>query len=133
VEVRSLSGDARHTTRIESVVPTSDPLNPVLIAHTHLPSNAAWRPGMGVGGSVAVGGVSVPLAVKTKALQPFRDFTVVYARVGDTYEVRMLELGRRTPEWTEVLDGLSPGEVYVTDNAYLIRADVEKSGASHDH
>lgn len=133
VEVRSLSGDARHTTRIESVVPTSDPLNPVLIAHTHLPSNGAWRPGMGVGGSVAVGGISVPLAVKTKALQPFRDFTVVYARVGDTYEVRMLELGRRTPEWTEVLDGLSPGEVYVTDNAYLIRADVEKSGASHDH
>jgi cobalt-zinc-cadmium efflux system membrane fusion protein len=45
----------------------------------------------------------------------------------------MLELGRRTPEWTEVLGGLAPGEQYVSDNAFLIRADIEKSGASHDH
>lgn len=133
VEVRSLSSDARLTNSVEALVPTSDPLNPILIAHTHLPPNDAWRPGLGVGGRVVVGGVSVPLAVRTKALQPFRDFTVVYARVGDTYEVRMLDLGRRTPEWTEVLGGLSPGEVYVIDNAFLIRADVEKSGASHDH
>jgi cobalt-zinc-cadmium efflux system membrane fusion protein len=133
VEVRSLSGEARQMTSVEALVPTADPMNPVLIAHTHLSPSPAWRPGMGVSGSVVVGGSQVPLAVRTKALQRFRDFTVVYARVGDTYEVRMLELGRRTPEWTEVLGGLSPGEVYVTDNAFLIRADVEKSGASHDH
>lgn len=133
VEVRSLSGDAKQVTTVEALVPTSDPMNPVLIAHTHLAPNPSWRPGMGVSGTVTVGGLQAPLAVRTRALQRFRDFTVVYARVGDTYEVRMLELGRRTPEWTEVLGGLSPGEVYVTDNAFLIRADVEKSGASHDH
>lgn len=133
VEIRSLSRDAQQVTSVEALVPTSDPLNPVLIAHTHLRPGDAWRPGMGVGGRVVVGGARVPLAVRTKALQPFRDFTVVYVRVGDTYEVRMLELGRRTPEWTEVLGGLQPGDVYVTDNAFLIRADVEKSGASHDH
>ena len=65
--------------------------------------------------------------------QPFRDFTVVYARVGNTYEVRMLDLGRRTDEWTEVLGGIEPGTEYVVDGAFLIRADIEKSGASHDH
>jgi cobalt-zinc-cadmium efflux system membrane fusion protein len=32
-----------------------------------------------------------------------------------------------------VLGGLQPGEVYVIDNAFLIRADIDKSGASHDH
>ena len=80
-----------------------------------------------------VGEGEAPLAVRTKALQPFRDFTVVYARVGNTYEVRMLELGRRTDEWTEVLGGLEPGTEYVVDGAFLIRADIEKSGASHDH
>ncbi len=74
-----------------------------------------------------------PLAVRTRALQPFRDFTVVYAKVGDTYEVRMLDLGRRTEEWTEVLGGIEPGTTYVVDGAFLIRADIEKSGASHDH
>jgi cobalt-zinc-cadmium efflux system membrane fusion protein len=86
-----------------------------------------------VEGEAVVGTHSVPLAVRTQALQRFRDFTVVFARIENTYEVRMLELGRRSPEWTEVLGGLEPGEVYVSENAYLIRADIEKSGASHDH
>ncbi|MCY7295526.1 HlyD family efflux transporter periplasmic adaptor subunit [Alteromonas sp. a30] len=75
----------------------------------------------------------VDLAVKTKALQSFRDFTVVYARVGETYEVRMLELGRRSGEWIEVLSGIDANTQYVTENSYLIKADIEKSGAAHDH
>ena len=67
------------------------------------------------------------------ALQRFRDFEVVFAQVGDIYEVRMLELGRRDARFVEVLEGLSPGTKYVTDNSYLIKADIEKAGASHDH
>jgi cobalt-zinc-cadmium efflux system membrane fusion protein len=66
-------------------------------------------------------------------LQSFRDFTVVYARVRQTYEVRMLDLGRRDGEFVEVLSGLEPGTTYVSENSYLIKADIEKSGASHDH
>lgn len=86
-----------------------------------------------VRGDVEVARYEVPLAVKRKALQSFRDFTVVYAKVGDQYEVRMLELGREAGEWVEVLGGLEPGTEYVTDNSYIIKADIEKSGASHDH
>lgn len=82
---------------------------------------------------VAVARHEVPLAVKRSGLQPFRDFTVVFERVDDTYEVRMLELGREHGEWVEVLGGLRPGAEYVAENSYLIKADVEKSGASHDH
>jgi cobalt-zinc-cadmium efflux system membrane fusion protein len=92
-----------------------------------------WRPGQFVHGVVTVAEVQAPLAVKRSALQQFRDFTVVFARVGDTYEVRMLELGRSDDDRIEVLGGLSPGEIYVTGNSYLIKADIEKSGASHDH
>ena len=75
----------------------------------------------------------VPLAVKESGLQRFRDFTVVFAQVGDTYEVRMLELGKRDGQLVEVLGGLKPGTRYVSEQSYLIRADIEKSGASHDH
>ena len=57
----------------------------------------------------------------------------VFAQVGDVYEVRMLTLGRRDARSVEVLDGLAAGTVYVTDNSYLIKADIEKAGASHDH
>ena len=90
-------------------------------------------PGMFVTGEIVVAEHSVPLAVKRSGLQAFRDFTVVYAKVGNDYEVRMLDLGSQDAQWVEVLGGLDPGTVYVTTNSYLIKADIEKSGASHDH
>ncbi|MBU0500991.1 MAG: efflux RND transporter periplasmic adaptor subunit [Gammaproteobacteria bacterium] len=91
------------------------------------------RPGQFVRGRVVVAEHRVPLAIRQAAIQGFRDFQVVFARIGDTYEVRMLELGRRNGEWAEVTGGLKPGTEYVSVNSYLIKADIEKSGASHDH
>ena len=88
---------------------------------------------MSVKGDVLVKEKEVPLAVKNSALQRFRDFTVVFAKYGDTYEVRMLELGVSDDINVEVLSGLKPGTEYVTENSFLIKADIEKSGASHDH
>lgn len=96
-------------------------------------SEGHWLPGLLATGDVVVDDSVVPLAVKASALQSFRDFTVVFARFGETYEVRMLELGRRDSEFVEVLGGLNPGTEYVTANSYLIKADILKSGASHDH
>lgn len=93
----------------------------------------ALRPGMALRGRVSINAVNVPLAVRTEAIQPFRDFKVVFANYGQDYEVRMLQLGRSSPEWTEVLGGLKPGTPYVTKGSFLVRADIEKSGASHDH
>ena len=90
-------------------------------------------PGTYVGAEVEVAEHDVPLAVRRSALQSFRDFTVVYAQIGDEYEVRMLDLGRQAGDWAEVLGGLDPGTVYVTENSYLIKADIEKTGATHDH
>jgi cobalt-zinc-cadmium efflux system membrane fusion protein len=89
--------------------------------------------GMYLTGDIEVAQYDVPLAVKRIGLQAFRDFTVVYAQIGDEYEVRMLELGRQDETWAEVLGGLEPGTSYVTYNSYVIKADIEKSGASHDH
>jgi len=90
-------------------------------------------PGTFITAEVTVGEHAVPLAVKRTGLQKFRDFTVVYAQVGEEYEVRMLELGREAGEYVEVLGGLEPGTRYVAENSFLIKADIEKSGASHDH
>ncbi len=92
-----------------------------------------FLPGTYITAEVTVGTHPVPLAVKRTGLQAFRDFTVVFAQIGDEYEVRMLELGRHDREWIEVLGGLDPGTRYVSEHSYLIKADIEKSGASHDH
>jgi len=134
ITVRSLSGDHNVRGAIEAILPTADMMTQTIVAHVDLPNDdGAWRPGQAVEGAAVVAATEAPLAVRTRALQRFRDFTVVFARYNDTYEVRMLELGRQTPEWTEVLGGLDAGTPYVAENAFLIRADIEKSGASHDH
>jgi len=96
-------------------------------------SDGAWPPGTFVTGEVKVGEYEVPLAVRRSGLQSFRDFTVVYAQIGDEYEVRMLDLGRQAGDWAEVLGGLDPGTRYVTENSYVLKADIEKAGAAHDH
>ena len=96
-------------------------------------ADGRWTPGQFVEGRVTIGAAPVALAVPLAALQRFREFDVVFAQVGETYEVRMITLGRRDAQLVEVLEGLAPGTSYVTENSYLIKADVEKAGASHDH
>lgn len=92
-----------------------------------------WSPGMIVQGKVIIEEHKVPLAVKSSGLQTFRDFTVVFAKIGNTYEVRMLELGLNDGKYVQVLSGLKPDTPYVSENSFLIKADIEKSGATHDH
>ena len=96
-------------------------------------ANGLLAAGMYLTGEVEVAQYDVPLAVKRSGLQAFRDFTVVYTLIGDEYEVRMLDLGRQDATWVEVLGGLEVGATYVTTNSYVVKADIEKSGASHDH
>lgn len=134
VQLSMLEGNRTHASTIRDFQPSADPMTGALQARAALPNaDGFWRPGMTLRGIVTVDRRSVPLAVRTEAIQGFRDFEVVFAKVGQTYEVRMLELGRKGSEWTEVLSGIKPGQPYVTKGSYVIKADLEKSGASHDH
>ena len=92
-----------------------------------------YSPGQFITAQILFDSFTVERAVKEESLQAFRDFTVVYGKFGDQYEVRMLELGRKAEGWVEVLNGIPSGTEYVTLNSYIIKADIEKSGASHDH
>src|SRR3546814_19140948 len=47
--------------------------------------SGALRPGLALRGRVTVNAVHVPLAVRTDALQTFRDFTVAYAHFVQDY------------------------------------------------
>ena len=92
-----------------------------------------WKAGMFVNAKITMGKVAVPIAVRLSALQTFRDWNVVFLRDSNTFEIRPIEFGKRDKEWVEVLSGLRLNDEYVTENSYLIKADIEKSGATHDH
>jgi cobalt-zinc-cadmium efflux system membrane fusion protein len=133
VRIRSATGKTEASGKIQRLLPVAGS-GQSLIARVSIPNpEGRWRPGMTVAAEVTVGTRNVPLAVRESGLQRFRDFTVVFAQVGDTYEVRMLELGDRDGEYVEVTGGLKPGTNYVAEQSFLIRQDIEKSGASHDH
>lgn len=96
-------------------------------------SDGRWRPGTFVKANITLAESTVPVAVKEAALQTLFDFTVVFSQHGDVYQARPLTLGRRSDGWIEVLDGLAAGERYVTANSFLLKAEIGKSGATHDH
>ncbi|WOT03979.1 efflux RND transporter periplasmic adaptor subunit [Shewanella youngdeokensis] len=92
-----------------------------------------WRPGMHVQASIVTRTKSVPLAIRVDALQTFMDKPTVFVKHGNTFEARMLTLGETDGEFVEVLDGLKPNAEYVTDNSYLLKADIMKNAAKHVH
>ncbi|MBK9252683.1 MAG: efflux RND transporter periplasmic adaptor subunit [Proteobacteria bacterium] len=137
VRVRAVEGEAEASGTIVRLAPAEGPtagVGGMYVARVALDNrDRRWAPGQYLQGQARVNSIKVPLAVKRSGLQAFRDFTVVFEQVGESYEVRMLELGRQDETFIEVKGGLKPGAKYVAANSYLIKADIEKSGASHDH
>jgi cobalt-zinc-cadmium efflux system membrane fusion protein len=134
VEVRRLSDGATANTRLERVLPGTATASQSTVARATIANrDGLWRPGSAVTARITVDRARVSLVVPVSALQSFRDWTVVFIRVGDTYEVRPVELGKRDATQAQVLAGLNPGDQVVVEQSYLVKADIEKSGASHDH
>lgn len=116
------------------IAPTGSAEAQTLTARVVLPNpDHRWHAGLFVKAQITLSEAKVPVAVKSSALQSLFDFTVVFSQHGDLYQARPLELGRRGGGYVEVLKGLKAGERYVTENSFLIKADIGKSGASHDH
>jgi cobalt-zinc-cadmium efflux system membrane fusion protein len=96
-------------------------------------SDKTWLPGLPVNIELTSDEVDVPLAVSVEAIQTLRDWTVVFGRYGEFFEARPIRLGRKDDQYVEVLEGLNTGDKYAAGNSYLIKADIGKAGASHDH
>ena len=134
VKVTRMSDGATVETVLERVLPGTATASQSTVARATLANaDGLWRPGSAVKARITVERQPAALVVPVSALQSFRDWQVVFIRVGDTYEVRPVELGKRDATQVEILSGLKKGDAVVTEQSYLIKADIEKSGASHDH
>lgn len=116
-------------------------LSPVLaepartaLARVVLPNtDGAWRPGLFVRVRLVREETQVPVAVKETALQTFRDWQVVFINEGNQYEPVVVETGRRGGGRVEIVSGLQPGQRYVAEGSFVVKADILKSGAVHEH
>jgi len=124
----------RAKSTIGHVAPTAASEGQGVVARAVLENrDGNWRPGLFVTADILISEVEVPIAVRTSALQTFRDWDVVFLNDGDVYQAMPIEVGRRDGDHVEILDGVKPGQRYAAGGSFVVKADIEKSGASHDH
>jgi membrane fusion protein, heavy metal efflux system len=92
-----------------------------------------WRPGLPVTVALRTGEADVTVAVAMEAVQTLRDAPVVFRRDGQQFEARPVQLGRSDGRNVEVLKGLDAGERYAARNSFLVKAELGKSAAGHEH
>lgn len=91
------------------------------------------RPGLFVTAKLILSAKDVPIAVRLSALQTIENRTVVFVREGDKFQPRDVELGERDGESVDVLFGVTDGETYAAKNSFIVKAELAKGSATHDH
>lgn len=134
VHIQSTDGSVKADAKLHSLLPVAEASSQTVVGRAVIDNpNLQWRSGMTVRGSVVVAEKEVPVAVATGAIQRQEGATVVFVREGTTYEARKVELGLSDPEWTEIKSGLKSGETYVAKNSFVVKADIGKASAEHEH
>ncbi|MFG1418963.1 efflux RND transporter periplasmic adaptor subunit [Xanthobacter sp. V0B-10] len=134
VEVDPDDGGAPIAGEVAYVSPIGASDTQTALARVVIPNDGLrLRPGLFAVGTITLAEKPVDLAVRTGALQTIDGRTVVFVRNGDAFEPRDVEIGARDAEWAEVLFGLMPGDVYAAKNAFVVKAELAKGSASHEH
>jgi len=92
-----------------------------------------WSPGMYVGAAITVDRFRADVAVPEAAIVRTSRGAGIFRADGSTFELQPVVPGRSDGTWTEILEGLEPGAWIVIRNAYLLKAELGKSEATHDH
>lgn len=135
VAVTRMSDGVGAETTLERILPGTATASQSTVARATIANtDGLWRPGAAVRARVVVDRADAALVVPLTALQTDEDGRdVVYVREGERYEERALTLGRRDAKNVEVAAGLKPGEQVVVAQSFLVKADIGKSSAEHDH
>jgi cobalt-zinc-cadmium efflux system membrane fusion protein len=127
-------GGPKIETRISYVAPVGSADTQSALARAVVPNpEQRLRPGLFVTGRVMLAQKPVGVAIKSSALQTHENRTVVFVRSGDKFEVREVEVGDRDHENVEVLFGLADGDMYAAKNSFVIKAELGKGAATHEH
>lgn len=134
VVVTRLSDGATATTTLERVLPGTATASQSTVARAVLVNDdGLWRPGSAVKARITVEQQPAALVVPLAALQDMEGREVVFVRDGDRYTAHPVRLGKRDARQVEVLDGLEAGDEVVVEQSYLVKADIGKAGAAHEH
>lgn len=134
VRVRTPDGDLLAESRIAYVSPVGQSGSQTLTARVPIENRGGrWAPGLYVTGEVTLTELAVPVGVKTSALQRVDDRPVVFVVDGDGFRARAVVPGRADGDFVEIRSGLSAGDRYAAANSFVLKSELGKDEAEHEH
>lgn len=94
-------------------------------------SGGRWAPGLFVTGRVAVDRIPVPVRVPARSIVTVDGRTCLFVQVAEGYRLQEVTAGRSDGEYTEITQGIMPGEVYVSGGAFTLKSELEKPEAEN--
>lgn len=128
----SLNGAGNGTIIFTSPVLNQDTRSARVIASVDN-EDGAWRPGSFVTADIAVSEEKANLVIPKTALQTIEGQSRVFVRTPEGFETRQVTIGKDDGSTVEVLSGLEAGEPIAVANTFLLKAELGKSEAQHDH
>jgi cobalt-zinc-cadmium efflux system membrane fusion protein len=111
-------GEDTRTARARIVLPNTD---------------GKWRAGLFAKVGLVKDNDSPVVVVRNDAIQTHQNKAVVFVQYDDQYEARPVTIGKSDGQFSEILGGLACGECYTTKNSYVLKAELGKTGMSHEH
>lgn len=134
VHARTEAGPADEATGTVSYVgPVLDAETRATFGRVILPNrNGRWQPGRLVTAAVVLERVTVPVAVPEEAIVRVGTGAGVFRADSLGFELQPVTLGRTDGVTTEITSGLERGARIVTQNAFLLKAEMEKEAGGHE-
>jgi cobalt-zinc-cadmium efflux system membrane fusion protein len=92
-----------------------------------------WRPGSYVTAQITLEEQESELVVPREAVQSIAGEQVLFVRTETGFEKREVVTGRADETHVEIVFGLDAGELIAVANTFILKAELGKSEAEHDH
>ena len=136
VVLKSESGTALAKGEIATVLPAIDETSRTATARMIVENpDGRLRPGQFVTADISVGDGESRLQVPSSAIVEVEGRTSVFVPTEDGFEPSAVVPGAEVDGQTVILSGLSPGDEFVSEGAFTLKAQLEKDafGDDHDH
>lgn len=134
VHIRADGAEMTASGEICYIAPVANEATRTVYARVDLPNTARqWRPGTFITASIVLDRKSVPVLVPIEAVQRVKGQSVVFVSDEHGFEPRPVAVGRTSSTHAEIVSGLAAGEPYVAQGAMILKAELGKRGAVHEH
>ena len=96
-------------------------------------SDGHYRPGLFVNAKVHTNTHNVPIAVPSSAIVDVENQPVVFIQTEHGLEPQPVKIGESDQQTVQIVQGLTARQIYVSHNAFALKAQLQKGAFGHGH